>query len=67
MFREVFQSTPAEVYSSIALVIFLATFAAISFWVLTRRQKIVNRWADLALHDQERTGPSEPRNGQDRA
>ncbi len=59
MFREIFQSTPAALYSSIALVLFLAAFAAVTVWVGTRKRKTIDTWANLALD--EGTTPAEPR------
>lgn len=50
-FKEIFESTSADVYSSIALVIFVVVFLLITGWVLTRKKKTVDRWSSLPLHD----------------
>lgn len=50
-FKEIFSSTSADVYSSIALVIFVTVFVLVTVWVLTRRRRTVDRWASLPLHE----------------
>lgn len=55
MFREIFNSTSAETYSSIALVIFVAVFVLTTIWVLTRRRSTVKRWSNLPLEDDPQT------------
>lgn len=50
-FKEIFESTSADMYSSIALVIFVAVFVLITLWVLTRKKTTVDRWSSLPLHD----------------
>jgi cbb3-type cytochrome oxidase subunit 3 len=50
-FKEIFESTPADVFSSIALVIFVTVFLLVVLWVLTRKRKTVDRWASMPLHE----------------
>lgn len=50
-FKEIFESTSADMYSSIALVIFVGVFVLVTLWVLTRKKKTVDRWASMPLHD----------------
>ncbi|MBB6431510.1 CcoQ/FixQ family Cbb3-type cytochrome c oxidase assembly chaperone [Algisphaera agarilytica] len=50
-FKEIFESTSADAFSSIALVIFVAVFLLVTVWVLTRKKKTVDRWASMPLHD----------------
>jgi len=51
MFKEIFESTSAQVYSSVALVIFLTVFFGVTVWVMTRRKKTVAHWSSLPLED----------------
>ncbi|MEM1108577.1 MAG: CcoQ/FixQ family Cbb3-type cytochrome c oxidase assembly chaperone [Planctomycetota bacterium] len=50
-FKEIFESTSADMFSSIALVIFVAVFVSVCVWVLTRKKKTVDRWASMPLHN----------------
>jgi cbb3-type cytochrome oxidase subunit 3 len=59
-FKEIFESTSADLLSSIALVIFFSVFLLVTLWVLTRKRKTVNRWASIPLHD-DPNDPIDPR------
>ncbi len=50
-FKEIFESTSADMLSSVALVIFVSVFVLVTLWVLTRKKKTVDRWASMPLHD----------------
>lgn len=50
-FKEIFESTSADMYSSIALVIFVGVFILVTLWAITRKKKTVDRWASMPLHD----------------
>jgi cbb3-type cytochrome oxidase subunit 3 len=57
-FKEIFESTSADLFSSLALVIFVLVFPGVCVWVLSRRKRTIDRWARMPLDDHT---PQDPR------
>jgi len=58
MIRSVMEGSGSAVFAIVGLVIFVAVFIGLTVWVLTRRQKQVDKWSNIPLHDE----PIDPRN-----
>ena len=60
MLRYVVAGADFSTNAVIALIVFFLVFVGLTAWVLSRRQKTVDRWAELPLDDDE-AAPREPR------
>lgn len=56
MFKDVLQSMDLRWISNIGLVLFVAIFAAICIWALTRKRSDVERWNNLPLDETPTAG-----------
>ena len=50
MIREVLENSNLTFFAVAGLVIFVAIFAGMILWVLTRKRSQVERWSKLPLH-----------------
>ncbi|QDU84112.1 Cbb3-type cytochrome oxidase component FixQ [Planctomycetes bacterium Pla163] len=60
MLRDVVAGADFSTNAVIALLVFFLVFVGLTVWVLSRRQRTVDRWAGLPLDDDE-AAPREPR------
>jgi len=60
MLRDVVGGADFSMNAVIALLVFFLVFLGLTVWVLSRRQKTVDRWAGLPL-DADDSDPREPR------
>lgn len=60
MLRDVVGGADFSMNAVIALLVFFLVFLGLTVWVLSRRQKTVDRWAGLPL-DADEAEPREPR------
>jgi len=52
MIRAVMEGSGNAIFALVGLVIFVAVFLGLTVWVLTRRQKQVDTWSSIPLHDE---------------
>lgn len=64
MLRDVVAGADFSMNAVIALLVFFLVFLGLTVWVFSRRQKTVDRWAELPLDDDE-AAPREPRTESD--
>jgi len=60
MLRDVVGGADFSMNAIVALLVFFLVFLGLTVWVLSRRQKTVDRWAGLPL-DTDDSDPREPR------
>lgn len=60
MLRSVVEGSNTSIFALIALVLFVASFAAIVIAVLVRKQKTIDRQARLPLDDEPDTQETQP-------
>jgi len=60
LFKEFLNFERLRALGGAALVIFLATFALIVLWTLTRSRREVSRWSRIPLDDSQASGQDGP-------